>query len=93
MQLGSPDCLQKFRSLWPTTPTCNPPVRVEADTAIEVCEIIFLQDANLTSRRGLGDVICPYMEGTPNPVDRVITQLQICTYLYLFIEVPQKKKC
>ena len=44
------------------------------------------QDASLVSllsRRGLGEVICPYMEGTPNTVDRVIRQLQKCTYLCL----------
>ena len=46
---------------------------------------ISIQDASLLSRRGLGEVICPYMEGTPNTVDRVIKQLQKCTYLCLFL--------
>ena len=49
------------------------------------------QDASLLSRRGLGKVICPYMEGTPNTVDSVIRQLQKCTYLCLFLRYLRRK--
>ena len=49
------------------------------------------QDASLFSRQGLGEVICPYMEGTPNTVDRVIRQLKKCTYLCLFLRYLRRR--